>query len=279
MKEKRFHFCHGDETTATLSSSCSSTTSLTVSIKEDLDHAANDNYGCYTWISAPVLAHYVWRHHHRINERHIIEIGAGPSLPGIVAGHCGAASLTLADSRVFHPAALKLARKNAELNGLTSARVIDVTWGLVGPEMKDSPTYDVVLASDCFYDARQFEEVVFTIATLLQKCSETNVKQQQQQLQHRPERQQRHEQPEQEKTSNRLSKAPAEVWMSYQERSSGRSIRHFLSKYRLRCVEEICWDDFYDSASSEKERQSLNHLNEHHQIRSVWILIIRRDDY
>ena len=58
----------------------------------------------------------------------MIEIGAGPALPGIVAGVYGnVASLTLADSRVLHPAATRLTRRNANANGLPEARVIDVT--------------------------------------------------------------------------------------------------------------------------------------------------------
>lgn len=254
MNEKHFKFFDDGE-----DSSLSPSDSLCVVINEDLDHAANDNYGCYTWISAPVLAHYVWRHRRRVKGRHVIEIGAGPSLPGIVAGHCGAASLTLADSRVFHPAALRLARRNADLNGLPEARVIDVTWGLIGPELPQSPAFDFVLASDCFYDTHQFEEVIFTVANLLREKTVANQDDQQQQQQHLPLATLQH----------------PEAWISYQERSSGRSIRHLLSKYELRCVEEIHWDDFYDSAGSERERNSLNLLHDHHQISSVWILLVR----
>ena len=250
MNAKQFDFAdEGDDTTPA---------SLTVVIHEDLDHVANDNYGCYTWISAPVLAHYVWRNRKSLQRRHVLEIGAGAALPGIVAGLCGGvASLTLADSRAFHPAATRLARRNADANGLAHARVIDVTWGLVGSEMMEStPTtpktaeeklfrYDIILASDCFYDTSNFEDVVVTFATLLHNSSPDT---------------------------------SPELWMTYQERSSGRSIRHLLTKYRLRCVQESSWREFRDSSSCVAETRSLQQLDLHHQISSVWILVIRKEE-
>jgi hypothetical protein len=86
---KQFDFTDGDA-------------SLVVKIYESISEAKS-GYGCSTWISAPVLAHYIWRHRAEVKGRRVLEVGTGPALPGIVAGRCGAAALTLADSRVLYP--------------------------------------------------------------------------------------------------------------------------------------------------------------------------------
>ena len=302
MNVKKYHFGNdggdsgGDASVHPSSSSSSSCpTSLTVVLHEDLDHAAGDNFGCYTWISAPVLAHFVWRHRKLLRRRHVIEIGAGPALPGIVAGLSGAVgSLTLADSRVFHPAATRLARRNADANGLPEARVIDVTWGLLSPEMLGmtlstatpsttastgpSLAYDVILASDCFYDTHNFEDVVVTIATLLQMHLNATQSQTPSNLTSDSSFNDNDDGHENDGDDASRSFRPPELWMTYQERSSGRSIRHLLAKYGLCCVTEMSWRQFVESASSEEERRQLEELDDLRQIDSVWILVIRNKE-
>lgn len=68
---------------------------LPVNIPEKVDPA----YGMYVWPCAPVLAQYIWHNRkHLLVGKHVLEIGAGTSLPGIVAAKCGSiASLTLTD--------------------------------------------------------------------------------------------------------------------------------------------------------------------------------------
>ena len=290
MNEKTYHFIDDGSLSESIEKSAS-LTKMTVTIQEDLSNAANDNYGCYTWICAPVLAQFVWHRRRLLKGRRVLEIGAGAALPGIVAGLCGdVSSLTFADSQVFHPVALRLSRRNADANGLERARVIDVTWGLVGPEMMDisassSSGYDVILASDCFYDTHNFDDVVFTIATLLQlsqrTCSPTTVSTSDSLgTSPTPERERSltpsHARDHVSQTRSTDSRPP-ELWMTYQERSSGRSIRHLLEKYGLTCVEEISWTEFYESNLSEMEKANLKWLNQHHQIHSVWILVVRED--
>ena len=54
----------------------------------------------YTWPCAPVLAWYLWSHRADLVDKNVIELGAGTSLPGVVAAKCGA-RVTLSDCSRF----------------------------------------------------------------------------------------------------------------------------------------------------------------------------------
>ena len=125
--------------------------------------------------------------------------------------------------------------------------------------------YDVILASDCFYDTHNFEDVVVTIATLLQMHPNVT----------RDDVKVARELKRDSDSDASPSLKPPELWMTYQERSSGRSIRHFLAKYGLYCVREISWRHFVESESSEEERKQLEELECRREIDSIWILVIR----
>ncbi|CAG5129034.1 unnamed protein product [Candidula unifasciata] len=165
--------------------------SLTVKIPE----VTEANYGLYIWPCAPVLAQYVWLNRNTITGKHIIEIGAGTSLPGIVAAKCGAA-VTLSDRSTFDNC-LSVCRQSAHLNGLTDVSVIGLTWGQVTPALVSLPKVNIILASDCFYDTKDFENVIMTFSYLLHKNPE------------------------------------AEVWCCYQERSSERTVEYLMDKWQL----------------------------------------------
>ncbi|XP_048223304.1 probable methyltransferase-like protein 23 isoform X2 [Perognathus longimembris pacificus] len=54
-------------------------------------------YGMYVWPCAVVLAQYLWFHRRSLPGKAVLEIGAGVSLPGILAAKCGA-EVILSDS-------------------------------------------------------------------------------------------------------------------------------------------------------------------------------------
>ncbi|BFZ02603.1 hypothetical protein BsWGS_05642 [Bradybaena similaris] len=164
---------------------------LTVRIPE----VTEANYGLYIWPCAPVLAQYVWLNRNRVTGKHVLEIGAGTSLPGVVASKCGA-RVTLSD-RSTSPQCLSLCHHSAELNDLTGVSVMGLTWGQVTPSLVSLPKVDIILASDCFYDTKDFENVMMTLSYLLHKNPE------------------------------------AEVWCCYQERSSERTVEHLMDKWQL----------------------------------------------
>ena len=178
--EKRFKFTDID-----------SKESLDVIIPELVD----PSYGMYVWPCAPVLAQYLWHTRHSIRGKTVIEIGAGTALPGIVAGLCGA-KLHLSDSSHL-PNCVENSRKSCEANGLTDVHVHSISWGRFDSDLLELPRLDIILASDCFYDTKDFEDIIVTISYLL----------------------------EQNKSAICLC--------SYQERSSARSIEYLLDKWHL----------------------------------------------
>ena len=153
----------------------------------------------YTWPCAPVLAQYVWFHRHAIVGRNVLEIGAGTSLPGIVAAKCGA-NVILSDSGQL-PKCLKNCHSACESNGLAGrVPIIGITWGLFTPELFNLNPVEVILGSDCFYDPSVFEDILVTVSYLLEQSPR------------------------------------AQFICSYQERASDWSLEHLLHKWNLSCT-------------------------------------------
>lgn len=167
---------------------------LSVCIPEVLD----PHYGMYVWPCAVVLAQYLWFHRDRLRGKAVLELGAGVSLPGVVAARCGA-EVVLSDS-ADKPACLENCRRSCEANGLRDVVVVGISWGEVSPDLLLLPKLDVVLGSDVFYDPQDFEDVLVTFVCLLRK----NPK--------------------------------AEFWTTYQVRSADWSIEALLHRWKLRCV-------------------------------------------
>ncbi|XP_071500385.1 histone-arginine methyltransferase METTL23-like [Diadema antillarum] len=151
----------------------------------------------YVWPCAPVLAQYVWHKREWIQGKKVLEIGAGTSLPGVMAAKCGAL-VTLSDD-CQQPRSLENCRQSCRANGLAACEVIGLTWGRVSPAVVTLGKVDVILASDCFYDTKDFEDVLFTFRYFIDKNQDTK------------------------------------CWVSYQERSSDRSIEPLLKKWHLSC--------------------------------------------
>ncbi|XP_060081409.1 histone-arginine methyltransferase METTL23-like [Ylistrum balloti] len=175
-------------------SETSSDERITIWIPEVLD----PSYGMYTWPCAPVLAQYVWTKRELIQGASVLEIGSGTALPGIIAAKCGA-NVILSDS-ANQPRCLDNCRASCMANGLSDVPVIGLTWGLFEQSLLDLPKVDFILGSDCFYDTKDFEDVLVTVAFLLNKNKK------------------------------------AEFWSTYQQRSSDRSIEFLLKKWRLTCT-------------------------------------------
>ncbi|KAI3359816.1 hypothetical protein L3Q82_013819 [Scortum barcoo] len=128
--------------------------SLSVSIPEVLD----PHYGMYVWPCAVVLAQYLWTRRRELRDKTLLELGAGVSLPGVVAARCGA-KVILSDSAKT-PQCLDNCRRSCEANGLQDVAVLGLTWGEVSPDLVLLPKLDVILGSDVFYDPQDHE--VFT---------------------------------------------------------------------------------------------------------------------
>ncbi|KAM9784947.1 methyltransferase-like protein 23 isoform X1 [Syngnathus typhle] len=169
--------------------------SLSVSIPEVLDA----QYGMYVWPCAVVLAQYIWSRRVDVKDKTVLELGAGVSLPGVLASRCGAKVLLSDDANT--PECLQNCRRSCEANGLHGVVTLPLTWGEVSPQLIKLPHLDLIVASDVFYEPRDFEDILVTVAFLLRK----NPK--------------------------------AQFWVTYQERSADWSIEALLHKWNLACVD------------------------------------------
>lgn len=156
-------------------------------------------YGMFTWPAAPVLAQFIWKNKEHFKGKQVIEIGAGTSLPGIVASICGA-HVILTDKEEY-PQCLENCQRSCDVNGQKSIKVMGITWGQFTPNLFKLPKVDIILGSDCFYDTKDFDDILATVSFLIEKNTE------------------------------------AKFWTTYQERSSSRSIEDLLKKWGLRGVE------------------------------------------
>ncbi|KAI9111804.1 hypothetical protein K1719_017494 [Acacia pycnantha] len=65
---------------------------LCISVIENM----KEDYGLFVWPCSIVLAEYIWQQRQRFSRTSVVELGAGTSLPGLVAAKVGA-NVTLSD--------------------------------------------------------------------------------------------------------------------------------------------------------------------------------------
>ncbi|XP_017311918.1 methyltransferase-like protein 23 isoform X3 [Ictalurus punctatus] len=129
----------------------------------------------------------------------VVKLGAGVSLPGIVAAKCGA-HVILSDSAEI-PLCLENSRRCCELNDLPGVPVVGLTWGEISPELRSLPPVDIILGSDVFYEPEDFEDVLVTLSFLLKR------------------------------------NPSGQFWTTFQERSSDWTIETLLNKWNLQCTD------------------------------------------
>lgn len=151
----------------------------------------------YVWPCAPVLAQYIWFHRASVTGKRVLEVGAGVSLPGVVAAKCGA-DVMLSDSAAL-PRCLENCLRSCEQNNLTTVPVMGLTWGEISPDLLTLPPIDIILGSDVFYEPKDFEDILVTVHFLMER----NPK--------------------------------AEFWTTYQVRSANWSVEALLHKWDLKC--------------------------------------------
>jgi predicted nicotinamide N-methyase len=120
---------------------------LIESVRTDEDLAAFP-YGLMLWASAIGLAERIAEQPELVRGKHVLEIGTGVGLPGLVARALGAVRVAQTD---YQETALALARRNATQNGLAGLvehRLAD--WRDFPPDLLSA--FDVVLGSDVLYE-------------------------------------------------------------------------------------------------------------------------------
>ena len=100
-------------------------------------------YGLALWPSAIALAHEIAARSDQARGRHVLELGAGTGLPGIVASSLGA-RVVQTDKQ---SAALHLCRLNGERNSVSGLDYRLADWS----EWNDTTRYDWILGADILY--------------------------------------------------------------------------------------------------------------------------------
>ncbi|XP_061920040.1 histone-arginine methyltransferase METTL23-like [Entelurus aequoreus] len=136
---------------------------LSVFIPEVVDA----QYGTYVWPSAVVLAQYVWSRRLDLKEQTVLELGAGVSLPGVVAAKCGAKIILSDDANTLlwqHTC-----RRSCDANNLHEVLTLPLTWGDISAHLALLAPLHLILGSDVFYEPADFEDILVTVVFLLQK--------------------------------------------------------------------------------------------------------------
>ncbi|KAJ4965547.1 hypothetical protein NE237_017396 [Protea cynaroides] len=130
----------------------------------DIIENINGDYGLFVWPCGIVLAEYVWQQRLRFSGTSVVELGAGTSLPGLVAAKVGS-DVTLTDNS-NRLEVLDNMRRMCDLNKV-SCKVLGLTWG-----EWDTPIFslhpDIVLGGDVLYDSSDFDDLFATVKFLLQ---------------------------------------------------------------------------------------------------------------
>ncbi len=108
-------------------------------------------YWAFAWGGGLAIGRYLKAHPESVAGRRVFDFGSGSGLCAIAAMRAGASSVAGADIDPFAAAAIEL---NARANG---CRVSVVNRDVLD---EDPPEADVILAGDCWYDARLAERVL-----------------------------------------------------------------------------------------------------------------------
>jgi predicted nicotinamide N-methyase len=108
-------------------------------------------YWAFAWAGGLAIGRYLREHPEAVAGRRLFDLASGSGLCAIAAMQAGAAAVTCSDIDPFAHAAIEL---NARANG---RRVTVVRRDVLDEE---PPDVDVILAGDCWYDARLAERVL-----------------------------------------------------------------------------------------------------------------------
>ena len=155
-------------------------TVLEVKIKEKCDA----DYAMITWPAAPILSQFIVDNKSLFTGKRVLELGSGTGLCGIVAALIGA-KVILTDSHSVR-AKSDLLDLNVRSNGIIialddtiedpdpkSLHICPLTWGRFTGVFFMIPTVDIIIASDCFYDPEDFEDILMTLAYFMTRNPET----------------------------------------------------------------------------------------------------------
>ncbi|KAK1614241.1 hypothetical protein QYE76_019758 [Lolium multiflorum] len=133
-------------------------------LRVDIVENIEEDYGMFVWPCSVILAEYVWQQRTRFSHSRVVELGAGTSLPGLVAAKVGA-DVTLTDI-AHNTEVLNNIRQICGLND-ANCKVVGLTWG-----EWDEPVFDlhpdIILGADVLYDSAKFDDLFATVSFVLE---------------------------------------------------------------------------------------------------------------
>jgi predicted nicotinamide N-methyase len=115
------------------------------------DQDAGLPYWAFAWGGGLAIGRYLREHPEAVEGRRVFDLASGSGLCAIAARRAGASVVTAADIDPFAAAAIGLnARANGERVTVVPGDVLD----------EAPPAVDVILAGDCWYEARLAERVL-----------------------------------------------------------------------------------------------------------------------
>jgi predicted nicotinamide N-methyase len=118
---------------------------------ETHDEDAALPYWAFAWGGGLAIARYLREHPTAVAGRRVFDFGSGSGLCAIAALRAGASAVEASDIDPFAVAAIELnARANTGRVNVTARDVLD----------EDVPEVDVIVAGDCWYEARFAERIL-----------------------------------------------------------------------------------------------------------------------
>ena len=123
------------------------------------------NNGIFIWPCSLVLSAYLASISSTCKDRNFYEIGAGCSLPSLVAAKLGAAKCCLTDK--FDEIQLEILNCNIQMNNIEHiCHAQSLNWGEM---IASNDKYDFLLGSDIFYSSENFDDIITTLWSMLLK--------------------------------------------------------------------------------------------------------------
>ena len=129
----------------------------------DLDHNTPFPFWAKLWPSSIALLDVLKAHPHLIQNKHILEIGAGIGLPSLMMAGI-AKSVQISD---YDKEAVDLLQKNIEHLQIQNAEALQLDWNAIPENIQP----DVVLLSDVNYDPAQFDVLIHLIEKFMRQGS------------------------------------------------------------------------------------------------------------
>ena len=108
-------------------------------------------YWAFAWAGGLAIGRYLREHPEAVADRRVFDLASGSGLCAVAALQAGAAEASGADIDAFAASAIELnARANGHRVAVRRRDVLD----------EEPPESDVILAGDCWYDARLAERVL-----------------------------------------------------------------------------------------------------------------------